>query len=146
MRIRSCLAFLFFVLSCTMLLGSAASAAPLSMKPVQMYDVKAGKVVKSINNDEQFQQLAASMLDSVTGLAPQLAPEDKCGYVYRIPLNKQAVVKTGNLTLQTDDIFLFYCPDKPSVLLVFDAQRKPYLLSFTADLKPFLAKVGSPAS
>ncbi|MFS0722591.1 hypothetical protein [Paenibacillus sp. 1P07SE] len=138
---RSLRIALLAVLTVLLLLPSAALAAP---GPVQVFDVVAGKVVKTVDNTAEYQQYAKDWLNAVTGLSPQLKPNEKCGYVYRIPLDQQAVVKAGKLSLQTDDVFLFYCPDKPAVLLVFDAQKKPYLLSLKANLQPFLQKIGSP--
>ena len=124
------------------LLSPAVLAA--TAKPVQVFDVAAGKVVKSVENNAEYQQYAKGWLESVTGLSPQLKPDEKCGHVYRIPLEQPVTVKAGKLTIQTDDVFLFHCPNKPSVLLVFDAQKKPHLLSFKANLQPFLKKIGSP--
>ncbi|WP_274650531.1 hypothetical protein [Paenibacillus humicola] len=114
------------------------------MRPVQVFDVEAGKVVKSVPNSEQYQGFAREWLGSVTGLAPQLSPGDKCGFVYRIPLTLPYTVRTGELTVRTSDVFLFYCPGKPKLLLIFDEERKPYLLQFKADIEPFVKTIGLP--
>lgn len=111
-------------------------------RPVQAFDVTAGKVVKSVANTKEYQAFAKKWLASVTGLAPQLTTDDKCGYVFRIPLDQPATVRTTGLNVQTSDVFLFYCPDKPQLLLIFDENRRPYLLKFTADIKPFLRTIG----
>ncbi|XEC92684.1 hypothetical protein AB6A23_14890 [Paenibacillus tarimensis] len=125
--------------------GFAAASEESMLKPVQVFDIQAGKVVKTLDNDKQYQAFAGAWLKSVSGLAPQLQPEEKCGYVYRIPLAKPAVVKYQNLQLQIEDVFMFYCPDKQPVLLVFDMNRRPFLFQFKADIKPFLKKVGIPS-
>ncbi|EXX91117.1 VirB6 component [Paenibacillus darwinianus] len=122
----------------------AASAPDPSVKPVQVFDVKAGKVVKTIPNDAEYQRYAAEWLSSVTGLSPQLKPNEKCGFVYRVPLSRPIATKVGGQTIEVDDVFLFYCEEFEPVLLVFDAERKPYLLNFKADLKPFLRKIAAP--
>ncbi|MFC3791088.1 hypothetical protein ACFOQM_20385 [Paenibacillus sp. GCM10012307] len=126
--------------------GTTSAHGTPTAKPVQVFDIQAGKVVKTIENDQQFQQYATDWLASVTGLSPQFTPENKCGYVFRIPLEHPVTIKTGGITVSTTDVFLFYCPDKPASLLVFDAGRKPYILAFKPDLKPFLRKVGLPAA
>lgn len=113
-----------------------------SQRPVQAFDVTAGRVVKSVPNSAEFQSYAKAWLGSVTGLAPQLTADEKCGYVFRIPLNEIATVKVDGQNVKTMDVFLFYCPDKPQVLLIFDENRKPYLLQFKADTKPFLKTMG----
>lgn len=124
--------------------GKTDPASEGSLKPVQVFDVSQGKVVKSVPNDKKFQKMAKSWLRSVTGLAPQLSSDNSCTYVYRVPLAEPAEVKAGAVTVVTRDLFLFYCQDNPPLMLVFDDARKPYLLLFDRDLKPFIRKVGVP--
>lgn len=122
------------------------SAAETVLKPVQVFDVAAGKVIKTIPNDAEFQTLAASWISSITGPAPQITTDDSCSYVYRVPLQKSVSIKVNDITVGFDDLFLFYCKDKPPLLLVFDEKRRPYLFLFKADINPFIKKVGLPAS
>ncbi|RIX53541.1 hypothetical protein D3P08_08875 [Paenibacillus nanensis] len=124
----------------------AASSSEQPLRPVQVFDVEAGKVVKTIPNDAAFQKMAASWTKSITGLAPQLSPDQACSYVYRVPLAKPATVKAGHISVTTSDLFLFYCKEQPPVLLAFDAERRPFLFLFKADIAPFIKKVGLPAS
>ncbi|MFD0713635.1 hypothetical protein [Paenibacillus sp. GCM10027626] len=112
--------------------------APSALRPVQVFDVTAGKVVKTVENNVKFQRIAGEWLRSVSGPAPQTKIGDKCGYVFRLPLATPSEVKVGDHTVTAADLFMFYCPQKPQLLLVFDQNRKPYLLQFTADIKPFL--------
>jgi hypothetical protein len=117
----------------------------VGLKPIQVFDVVAGKVIKTIPNDAGYQAFAASWLDSITGLAPQLTSDESCSYVYRVPLEKAVSIKVNDITVASDDLFLFYCKDKPPLLLMFDEKRRPYLFLFKADIKPFIQKVGVPA-
>lgn len=138
------------LLLATMLNPSAAHAAAdakakTPSHPVQVFDVKAEKVVKSVDNDRQYQKYARSWLKSVTGFAPQLKSDDSCLYVYRVPLNKPAKVKVAQTDLVVREVFLFNCMNKPPLLLVFDEQRHPYLLLFSADIAPFVKKIGIPS-
>lgn len=124
----------------------SAPASETQLKPVQVFDVAAGKVVKTIPNDAQFQSFAATWIGSITGLAPQITSDESCSYVYRVPLAKPATVKMDEVAVISDDLFLFYCKDKPPLLLVFDEKRRPFLFLFKADITPFIQKVGLPAS
>lgn len=121
------------------------SAPEQALRPVQVFDVAAGKVVKSISNDAEFQKHAAAWTGSITGLAPQMTSDASCTYVYRIPLAVPMSIKINEISVSTTDLFLFYCKDKPPLILVFDENRKPYLFLFNADINPFLKKVGVPA-
>ncbi|WP_258171316.1 hypothetical protein [Paenibacillus sp. R14(2021)] len=111
------------------------------LRPVQAFDVVAGKVVKTVPNNAEFQGYAKSWLNAVTGLSPKLQAEDKCGYVFRVPLDAPTAVKADSIQVMTQDVFLFYCPKKPQLLLIFDENRKPYLLKFKANIKPFLKAI-----
>jgi len=130
--------------------GYAAAAAAAqsdpspngSMKPVQVFDVAAGKVVKTIPNDKEFQKFAQSWIKSITGLAPNLTNDKSCSYVFRVPLSQAVTVKINEVSVATDDLFLFYCKDKPPLLLLFDEKRRPYLFLFKEDIAPFLKKAG----
>lgn len=134
---------MLFVFSST---SHAQTALEEPFKPVQVFDVKAGKVIKSVPNDKEFQQLANSWLSSITNLAPQLKNDESCSYVYRIPLEKPVTIAIAGNRIAAQDVFLFHCADKPPLLLVFDEQRKPYLFQFKADIKPFINKIGIPVS
>src|SRR5687768_14668627 len=72
-------------------------ASETGLKPVQVFDVQAGKVIKTIPNDQQFQAFAASWMGSITGLAPQLTSDASCSFVYRIPLEKPASIKVNDI-------------------------------------------------
>ncbi|TYP72638.1 hypothetical protein [Paenibacillus methanolicus] len=122
--------------------ASALEEAGAPVRPVQVFDVAAGKVVKSVPNSPEYQQIAKTWIKEAKELAPQLQPDEKCGYVFRIPLDHPAVIKASGITVQATDVFLFYCPEKPKLLLVFDENRKPFLFQLNVDVKPFLNKVG----
>ncbi|MHA6483946.1 hypothetical protein ACX1C1_18810 [Paenibacillus sp. strain BS8-2] len=115
-----------------------------TLKPVQAFDVSQGKIVKTVANDKKFQKMAKSWIKSVSGLSPQITSDSSCTFVYRVPLDKPTVVTAGAVTVTAQDLFLFYCQDKPPLLLVFDDARKPYLMLFDKDIKPFIRKVGVP--
>lgn len=134
---------LFLLASSLTIVPGAALAADskAQLAPVQVFDVKEGKVTRTLANNEQFQAAANEMLKSIHELAPELQPDNKCGYVYRIPLAKPASVEFQQLSFQAEELFLFHCPGKQPVLLLFDAERHPYLFHFTAKIEPFLQLV-----
>ena len=140
--------FLFVLLAAVLVVlavpASVFASEEPAMKPVQVFDVKAGKVVRTIPNDAEYQKIAQGWLKSVTGLSPAMKPDEKCGFVYRIPLLKPQPLAVGKLSFTVRDVFLFHCPDANPLLLVFDEARRPYLLDLTTDLKPFLRKIAAP--
>ncbi|WP_341278103.1 hypothetical protein [Paenibacillus sp. FSL H8-0537] len=140
-----CAACSLFIFASTGFAQETAKEQP-TVGPVQVFDVKAGKVVLTVPNDDDYQKMANSWLDSVTGLAPQLTNDNTCTYVYRVPLAKAYNLSTNNISLQVKEVFLFVCGGKAPQLLVFDEQRRPLLLLFKADIAAFIKKVGIPAT
>ena len=116
----------------------------LPVRPVQVFDVKAGKVVRTVENDEAFQEMAREWLRSVTGLSPRIGPGEECGFVYRVPLAEPGLARIGETSITVRDIFLFHCEREKPMLLVFDPGNRPYLLNFDADIRPFLRKIAAP--
>ncbi|BFH69240.1 hypothetical protein J27TS7_04580 [Paenibacillus dendritiformis] len=122
------------------------TAPSTKVPPVQLFDMQQERIIKTIPNQEEHQAAAREWLQSVTGPAPQLTIDSRCGYIVRIPLEAPVAIKLASAELKTKDIFLIYCPDKDPLLLVFSEQRKPFLLRISANVKPFMQKLLAPAS
>jgi len=118
------------------------SAPEQHMKPVQVFGVEAGKVIKVVPNDEQFQEMAKSWLNAITGPAPQITSDKDCLYVFRVPLKEPATIVFKEIKATSNDVYLFHCKNKPPVLLLFDEKRHPYLFLFKGDIGPFIKKIG----
>lgn len=117
--------------------GSDPTTAP----PIQLFDIKAQRIVKTFPNNKDFQATAALWIKSITGLSPQLTIGHQCGYIVRIPLAPAADIVLPRETVQVNDVFLIYCPEKEPLLLVFTKERKPYLLQINTDVKPFMQQL-----
>ncbi|MCY7485552.1 type IV secretion system protein VirB6 [Paenibacillus alvei] len=117
--------------------GSDSTAS----SPIQLFDIKAQRIVKTFPNNKEFQATAAQWIKSITGPSPQLTIGHQCGYIVRIPLTSPADVVLPRETVQVKDVFLIYCPEKEPLLLVFSKERKPYLLRINIDVKPFIQQL-----
>lgn len=124
----------------TPLVSANPTPAPpaTTLPPIQQYELKSDKIVKVVPNNDTYQDMALSWLNSATNLSTQLSLDDKCGSIYKVPLKKEVVKEFKGLTFVVSDIFLIYCPDKEPLLLVFNKERKPFLLLFSKDVKPFV--------
>lgn len=122
------------------------TAPPSKTPPVQLFDMQQERIIKTIPNQEEYQAAAREWLQSVTGLAPQLTIDSRCGYIVRIPLEMPVEIKLASTALKTKDVFLIYCPDRDPLLLVFSEQRKPFLLRISSNVKPFMQKLLAPGS
>lgn len=111
-------------------------------RPVQIFDVAAGQVVRTLANSAEFQAVARQWLHDVQGMSPNFTPDDRCGYVFRIPLKEVHKVQLEKASFEVQEVFLFYCRGKEPEMLAFDLKNKPYLLRVNTDLRPFLALAG----
>jgi len=110
---------------------------------IQVFDIKSGQIIKSISNDDKIQTLANELISSVAGLAPEISPDNKAKYIIRLPISKPRQIKIGQTNLLINEIFLFYAPGKQSSLLVFDENKKPFLLQYTADITPLIQYISN---
>ncbi|NMM54193.1 type IV secretion system protein VirB6 [Paenibacillus aquistagni] len=145
LRIQVLLFLLCMMFTCTSPIAQAAPEQPLNVPPVQMFDMKQERIIKSVPNQEKYQQYAEQWLKSITKVAPQVSIGTKCGYIVRVPLAKPFTVNVPNLQVETNTVFLIYCPEKEPLLLVFGPDRKPYLMEFKADVKPFIEEMLTPS-
>lgn len=113
---------------------------------IQVFDVKKGRVVLSVANNEEFQAEAKKWLSDITSLAPEVQPDMGATYIIRVPLLPHQTVNVGNVNLTAKEVFLFYYSetnDEP-LLLVFDENKKPYFFHIHEDVTPFLKKLELP--
>ncbi len=125
--------------------GATKALPPLSSggeRSVQIFDVAAGQVVRTLDNSAEFQAVARQWLHDVQGMSPNFTPDDSCGYVFRIPLKDVHKVKLEKASFEVQEVFLFYCRGREPEMLAFDLKNKPYLLRVNTDLRPFLALAG----
>lgn len=146
-RIQAIMFVVCMALTCFAPLAEAQAAPEetLATPPVQMFDMKQERIVKSVPNQEIYQQHAMEWLKSITKVAPQVSIGTKCGYIVRIPLVKPYTVTLPTLKVETNTVFLIYCPQKEPLLLIFGPDRKPYLMEFKADVKPFIEHMLTPS-
>lgn len=105
---------------------------------IQVFDVQKGKVVLTTENNEQFQKFAHSWLAGIKQFAPEVQPDMKATYIFRVPLIPPVSLQVGQTKLHVAEIFMFYYKDKEPLLLVFDENKKPYLFHTSEDVTPFL--------
>lgn len=109
-----------------------------SKNSVQIFDIKSGKIIKTIPNDAQIQTFTNELISSITGLAPEIAPDNEAKYIIRIPVTNPRQIKVGQTNLLINELFLFYYTTDHSILLVFDENKKPFLLHYDSDITPLI--------
>src|SRR5690606_30225651 len=92
---------------------------------IQIFDIKSGKIIKTVPNDAEIQKFTNELISSITGLAPEIAPDNEAKYIIRIPITTPRQIKVGQTNLLINELFLFYYTTDHSILLVFDENKKP---------------------
>lgn len=110
-------------------------------KPIQLFDIQAKQMIKTIPNDAMFQAEAKKWLQSITHLAAQLTIGYRSGYIVRIPLLTNETILLGKEKLHIQEVFLIYCPNKKPLLLVFSNEHKPYLFFINYNVLPFMQQM-----
>lgn len=144
------LALVLFTLTCLVntLLQTYASARNtdrenriIELPPVQLFDIKAQRIIRTLPNNATFQAEANKWITSVSGISPQLTIGHSSGHIVRIPLLAFTNIVLPKETLQVKDVFLIYCPGKEPLLLVLSKERKTYLLTLNTNVKPFMKQM-----
>jgi len=110
---------------------------------IQIFDIKSGKIIKTVPNDAEIQKFTNELISSITGLAPEIAPDNEAKYIIRIPITTPRQIKVGQTNLLINELFLFYYTTDHSILLVFDENKKPFLLHYDSDITPLIKYVTS---
>lgn len=113
-------------------------------RPVQLFDIRQERVIKTFSNNEYFQQAALEWLRSATKLSPQLNINSHSGYIVRVPLKEPYTLQLNQLQIVTKDVFMVYTANKPPLLLLFSPERKAYLIETNADVRPFMERILAP--
>lgn len=116
----------------------------VALHPVQLFDVRQERVIKTFTNNDYFQRSAREWLRAATKLSPQLNIGNQAGYIVRIPLKEPYTLQINQLQLVTKDVFLVYAANKPPLLLLFSPERKAFLIETNADVRPFMEHLLTP--
>lgn len=124
----------------------SAFATPVTVetytRPVQIFDVKQGKITLTLPNTREMQEDAKEWIKAIDGLAAQTKIEPKDGIVIRIPLQEPVPLKSNISDGSAEEIYVFVNPrqTKPALMLVFTQKGQPLLVNADIHLAPILHK------
>jgi Xaa-Pro aminopeptidase len=113
-------------------------------RPVQVFDVRQGKVVVLLPNTQEMQEEAKTWIQAVESLSKQAKVEPKDGIVVRIPLQEPVAIKPEISADRAEEIYVFISQNSsaPAKMLVFTQKSQPLLVNAQVNLTPFLRKHG----
>ena len=123
---------------------SQPSTPETVLRPVQLFDVRQERVIKTFTNNDYFQQAAKEWLRAATKLSPQLNIGNQAGYIVRVPLKEPYTLQINQLQIVTKDVFMVYYVNKSPLLLLFSPERKAFLIETNTDARPFMERLLTP--
>jgi len=102
------------------------STQPNPLEPVELFDTDKERVVSTFENSEEYQQVARTLLASVTARVLELNPPLAHAYIVKIPLVPPQRLEVPDAKIKDEIVRMF-------VVMPKQGQRKPYLILHTKD-------------
>ncbi|TYR81597.1 hypothetical protein FZC66_07110 [Priestia megaterium] len=101
---------------------------------VEVFQIDAGKVVRSENKTDLVQQEAEKSLASITGVFKKVNPLPNTGYLVKVPLDPAVQINHQTLsTLANEAVFVISTEQQP-VIMLYDNENRVYFFEFNHDL------------
>ncbi|CAM3458388.1 hypothetical protein [Marinicrinis lubricantis] len=110
----------------------------VDIRPVEVFDVTKGKVVKKIPYTPEIQKETISILKSIDGLVTSLKIDPKKGIALRIPVDPAVQLNHSFFKDQVSDAFIFLARAEKPYMLLFTRDNKPVLVHFKHDVQPLV--------
>lgn len=112
---------------------------------VEVFDIKEGKVILSEVSNLEIQNEVRNYLKTIKSLYTKVMPFPEKGYVIRIPFDKAIKVDQKLLNESgikaIESVFIIISDKEAPIMLLLDAQKKPYFYTFNASIQPLLEYV-----
>jgi hypothetical protein len=105
---------------------------------IQIIDIKKGKVLKYVQTNPYLQQEAETFLEGITGIYVKLNPYPNNGFVIKIPLEPNVMVKNQWFNDFVDEVMIIFPDSEQPYLMVFDNENRSYFFKFQGDTSKFL--------
>ncbi|CAH2715925.1 hypothetical protein BACCIP111895_03109 [Neobacillus rhizosphaerae] len=114
------------------------SAMAQTNQQIQIIDISKGKVIKNVQKNSDIQQEVEKFLEGITGVYVKLNPYPNNGFVIKIPLEPNVMVKNQWFNDFVDEVMIIFPGQEHPYLMVFDNENQPYFLTFQGDTSKFL--------
>ncbi|MDP5273860.1 hypothetical protein [Chengkuizengella axinellae] len=107
---------------------------------IEIFDISKNEVIKRVDTNSNLYQDASRFLEGITGIYVGISPIPKEGYMIKIPLDPEILVKNQWLNKLLDEVIIIFPTQENPYLMVFDNNR-PLFFNFEGDTQSFLEKL-----
>ncbi|WP_010248878.1 hypothetical protein [Acetivibrio cellulolyticus] len=128
----------------TSLIAFLASAQELDTpnKPIEIFDITKGEVIKKVHSTRVIQNEAISYLNGISSMYIKVKAFPEKGYIVRIPITPSVQVKNHWLNdyniNSVDEVFILLPEQGNTYLLVLDNKLRPYFYNFIGNVDVLL--------
>ncbi|WP_449539699.1 hypothetical protein [Ferdinandcohnia sp. Marseille-Q9671] len=123
--------FIFQIISTTVMAQPA--------QQIQVFDVKQGEVIQHVERNTEIQKEVEIFLERITGVFSKYNPIPSSGYMIRIPLEPNIVLRNKWFDDLVDEVTIVLSGQDDPYLMIFDDENKPYFLLFEGNIDKLLA-------
>ena len=124
----------------------SSSQGLVSDKPIEIFDIVKGQVIKKVKSTQSIQDQTLRYLDRISGLSVNVNVFPDKGYIVRIPISPKVQVKNhwlnDNGIHAVDEVFVMLPAQDNPYLLLFDDRSRPYCFVFIGTLDVLLKELG----
>jgi hypothetical protein len=102
-----------------------------SSKKIEIYNIEKNKLMKTIENNKQWNTEAKQILKNITGVYVKFNPIPKSGIVIKIPIEPSVMVKGALI----DEVNVILPEDDRAYMMIYDDENAPFFYNSQIDEK-----------
>jgi hypothetical protein len=102
-----------------------------SNKKIEIYNIEKNKLMKTLENNNQWDSEAKQMVKNITGVYVKFNPIPKSGIVIKIPIEPSVMAK-GSLI---DEVNVILPEDGRAYMMIYDDENAPFFYNSQIDEK-----------
>lgn len=115
----------------------SASLESREGRPIEVFDVIKGDVIRRINSTPSLQNEAENSLKGITGMYTKVKAFPEKGYIIKVPLDPAMEVNNQWLRSKVNDVFIIFPHQESPYLMVLDSKKRPLFFNFNASVSEF---------
>ncbi|MGM9923848.1 MAG: hypothetical protein ACI35R_06325 [Bacillus sp. (in: firmicutes)] len=129
------------IILCLLVLQVCSVHANASSPSIEIFDVQKGKVTRKVEAHPAIQRDAKTYLAGITGIYGEMDPIPKRGFMVKVPLAPNVMVKNEWLHALVDEMIIIFSGEEEPYILIFDEENRPYFLTCKGNTVELLIKL-----